>query len=127
MNIFLLAWSFSSFGFWANPEATVYPPSQIGVARNIQVGKMACAARLLDLEHVHAWCYKGTRLVNQQVQDISNEGVATIYYYDNKPGETDALITWLVAYVEGNPKTVAYQVTWATDPSKPQHQLSGQF
>ncbi len=125
--LFFLAWTMSSWGTWANPNGTVYPDSQINVARNIQVGKLSCAARLLDLEHVYAWCYKGTRVVNQQVIDISNQGVATIEYYDNKPGEPDCAITWLVAFVEGNPRTVAYNVAWFTDSAKPQHQLSGQF
>lgn len=105
-------WILSSFGTWANPDGTIYPESKIMVTRNILVGKLDCAGRLLDYEHFQSWCFKGTRLVYNQVTDISKSTVATSYYYDNKPDEVDAMITWLVAFVEGNPKTVSYQVSY---------------
>ena len=125
-HLIAFMWILSSFGKWANPDGTIYPESKLMVPRNLVVGKLDCAGRLLDLERFQSWCFKGTRLVYNQITDISNSGVATSYYYDNKPNEVDAMITWMVAFIEGNPKTVSYQVTYIVgEVEKPY--LSGIF
>ena len=106
-------WVLSSFGVWANPAGTIYPESQIMVARNLIVGKLTCAGRLTDYEHFQSWCFNGLRLVTNQLIDISKSTVATVTYYDNHLNEVDAELTWMIAFVEGNPKTVAYQVAYS--------------
>jgi hypothetical protein len=126
-SIILAAWVLNTFGFWGNPTAAVYPDSTIGAVRNITAGKLKCGGRLNDIGHLQTWCYKGAVIVWNSVQDFSNGGVANAYYYDNKPNETDAYVAWLVAYVEGNPKTVGYQISYAPDPAQPPVSISGQF
>lgn len=125
-------WTFGSYGKWANPENLVYPDSTINAIKSVFIGKMTCSARLLALDKLQTWCTKGegaaTRVVWNSAIDLSNEGVASVDYYDNKPGEIDAMVVWLVGGIEGNPKTIAYNVGYSADPSKgEQKSLSGVF
>lgn len=123
--VFLL-WVLSSFGLWANPEAKTYEPSKIGVIKTVIVGKMDCSGRLIDIEHFQSWCIKAGRVVYNQVSDMHDNSVVTAEYYDNKPNEKDAMILWMLAYIEGNPKTVGYQIAYSIDGFE-RPVLSGQF
>ncbi len=128
MYLFLLAaWALNSFGVWANPDGTTYAPSQLGVVKNIYVGKLSCAGRLLPNDYLQTWCYKGTRLVDNQMIDMSQTSVAFSTYENIGLNEPTAGISWLVARVEGNLDTVGYQIGYYADASKPTLLLSGQF
>lgn len=118
----LYLWS----SFWANPAQLVYPPSNIGVTKNIFVGKLNCAARLNDIEHFQHWCIKNNKVTQNQVIDIKNWKVVYTDVIDDTPLEEYARITWFVAYVEGNPNTVAYQVAY-TIGDQLTRTLYGQF
>ena len=116
-------------GNWANPDGTIYPDSQIGIVKNVFVGKISCAARLVAQDQIQAWCSKNNLIVWNQVNNLANSGVVSLGYQDHRPNEPDASIQFLVAYVEGNPRTVAYHIDYTPDAANgnPQQTIDGQF
>ncbi len=127
--LLLGGWTLNGFGTWANPEGTIYPDSQIGVVKNVFVGKLSCAARLLPGSQFQAWCAKGNVIVWNQVNSLTGTAVISADYTDHRPNEPDAVISWVVAYVEGNPKTVGYRVDFTADSAdgNPPKTIDGQF
>jgi hypothetical protein len=126
LQLLLFTWMFSTIGFWANPEKIVYPPSKIGLVRNVFAGKLTCSGRLLDIDHFQSWCVKNGKVVQNQVSDISANSVVQISFNDNRGDEVDVSILWWVASVEFNPQTIGYQIAMMVG-GKEQPMISGQF
>lgn len=117
-----------STGWWVSQDPAVsYPDSQIGNTRSLMVGKLDCSARLLDLQKIQTYCFKGTVLVDNHVSALDTKSAITVNYFDTHVGEQDADITWLFAFPDGFPKTVKYQVAWWTGTNQNARMLQGQF
>ncbi len=128
----LVAFTFLCYGFWANPQAVQYPPSEAGSVKNIFVGKLTCAARLNDATHVQFWCIKDGVVIHNELNALNATTALTFGYADDisqtfpDPVEAPAWIRWIVANVELSPGTVSYQVGYSVGGA-PEKMLSGQF
>jgi hypothetical protein len=125
------AFALITTGFWGFPGApalAITPPgtAAIGVPTFVQAGKLSCAARLNDITHLQTWCFKGSLLLYNAVQDFSAQTAAVSDFADTTVGETPAQITWLVATVAGFPGSVGYQVAIIVNGNQ-QSALSGVF
>src|ERR1019366_1527068 len=125
------AFALITTGFWGFPGApalAITPPgtAALGVPKFVQAGKLSCAARLNDITHLQTWCFKGSLLLYNAVQDFSSNTAAVSDFADTTIGEVNAQITWLVATVANYPNSVAYQVAIAVNGNQ-QSALSGVF
>jgi hypothetical protein len=119
------AFALVTTGFWG--LATTPPTTaNIGVPVFVQAGKLSCAARLNDITHLQTWCFKGSLLLYNAVQDFSSNTAAVSDFADTTTGEVNAQITWLVATVANYPNSVAYQVAIVVNGNQ-QSALSGVF
>ena len=121
------AFALITTGFWGTALGVTPPTTAaIGVPTFVQAGKLSCAARLNDFTHLQTWCFKGTLLLYNAVQDFSAQTAAVSDFADTTVGEVPAQITWLVATVANYPNSVAYQVAIAVNGNQ-QSALSGVF
>ncbi len=126
--VWLASLIMSTTGHWQADPAQTYVPSQIGIAKNVFVGKLTCGGRLIDLVHFQMWCYNlGGKVVHNEITEIIDGGCVCATYYDRKPNEQDAEITWMVAAVEGHPQTLAYQISYWSGTQANQKMLQGPF
>jgi len=67
--------------------------SQLGVVKNIQVGKLSCAGRLVAPTQFQGWCYKSAKLVINMVAEFGASDFVWTYLEDS-PNEIFARLTW---------------------------------
>lgn len=68
---------------------------QVTPARNVQVGPLSCAGRMLGPTTFQHWCYKGGKIVINQVVEIL-EGTIYAFYADSAIDPKASMILWVV-------------------------------